>query len=57
MPILFCPKCSIYTLERKCKKCSGDTYEPKPAKYSPEDKFGDYRRKAKLNEYKEKGLF
>lgn len=48
--ILKCVVCGTYTmeLEHHDKK----TVSPKPMKYSPEDKFGKYRRLAK----KEKGL-
>jgi rRNA maturation protein Nop10 len=38
-------KCG-YTLEEKCAKC-GATNAAHPAKYSIEDKFAAYRRKAK----------
>ncbi|MBD3405804.1 MAG: RNA-protein complex protein Nop10 [Candidatus Lokiarchaeota archaeon] len=43
-----CVKCSTYTLEDKeCPKCGGKVGDPTPPKYSPEDKYGKYRRKAK----------
>lgn len=45
--ILKCPKCSTFTLKDMCPKCSTKTINPKPAKYSPEDKYGKYRRLAK----------
>jgi H/ACA ribonucleoprotein complex subunit 3 len=45
--ILRCPKCLIYTMEETCSKCKVKTINPKPAKYSPEDKYGKYRRIAK----------
>jgi len=44
-----CPKCKEYTLKNTCRECSQQTITPKPAKWSPEDKFGKYRRKAKTN--------
>lgn len=49
MPHLFkCTKCSIYTLDqRACPSCGGPVSDPKPSKYSPQDKYGVYRRKAK----------
>ena len=40
-----CSKCGEYTM--KDEHCSEKTHSPKPAKYSPEDKFGKYRRIAK----------
>jgi len=30
-----------------CSKCGEKTIITKPAKYSPSDKYGEYRRKAK----------
>lgn len=44
--ILKCLKCGKYTLKEKCS-CGGKAVSAKPAKYSPEDKFGKYRRLAK----------
>lgn len=47
--ILKCQICNKYTLKKThCKKPTKTT---KPAKYSPEDKYGKYRR-----QYKEKEL-
>ena len=37
-----------YTLEEKCPKCGKPTARAGPAKYSPDDRFGAYRRKLKL---------
>jgi len=37
-----------YTLQAKCPKCAKATAQPGPAKYSPEDRYGVYRRKLKL---------
>ena len=45
--ILRWPKCLIYTMKETCSKCDIKTINPKPAKYSPEDKYGKYRRIAK----------
>lgn len=47
MKILKCMKCNTYTLKPKCPKCKTKTVSIKPAKFSPEDKYGKYRRKAK----------
>jgi H/ACA ribonucleoprotein complex subunit 3 len=44
--MLKCQKCSEYTLNEKCK-CGGKAVTIKPPKYSPKDKYGEYRRKAK----------
>ena len=53
--ILKCEICGRYTMKEKCA-CNGKAITPKPAKFSPEDKYGSYRRKFKTNEFKEKGL-
>lgn len=50
--ILRCEKCHTYTLKPFCPKCDSETVTPKPAKFSIEDKWGYWRRKAK----KEEGL-
>ena len=43
-----CTKCDRYTLNQKtCSKCGSPVSDPKPPKYSPQDKYGVYRRKAK----------
>ena len=42
--ILFCKECYAYTLKKSCPICKTKTTTPKPAKYSPEDKYGKYRR-------------
>jgi len=39
--------CGTYSMEEKCGKCGEKTYSTHPPKYSPEDKFAQYRRKAK----------
>jgi len=38
-----------YTLKRACPKCGIAAYSVRPAKYSPIDKYGKYRREAKKN--------
>ena len=44
--ILKCKECNKYTLKEKCE-CTGKAITIRPPKYSPEDKYGEYRRKAK----------
>ncbi|MBT4174431.1 ribosome biogenesis protein [archaeon] len=46
MRILYCKKCKKFTLKQTCS-CGNKTEQPKPAKFSPEDKWGKYRRVAK----------
>ncbi|MBD3202939.1 RNA-protein complex protein Nop10 [Candidatus Woesearchaeota archaeon] len=49
-----CPACSKYTLSEKCS-CKKKAVSPKPPKFSPEDKYAKYRRKAKREEWEKKG--
>lgn len=42
-----CPKCLNYTFKEKCPKCGENTRRVIPPKFSPDDKYGDYRRKIK----------
>ncbi|MHA1926705.1 MAG: RNA-protein complex protein Nop10 [Candidatus Thorarchaeota archaeon] len=43
-----CTECDQYTLEEeKCPVCGGSVVSPQPPKYSPQDRYGEYRRKAK----------
>lgn len=47
-----CDKCGIYTIKEKCPECESETKDPRPGKFSPEDKYGKYRRKEKKKENK-----
>ena len=42
-----CRECGRYTLGDACPECGVATAIPLPPKYSPEDRFGDYRRRLK----------
>lgn len=53
--IFKCNKCSKYTMKDTCD-CGNKAAVPRPLKYSPNDRFISYRRKAKLHEYAERGL-
>ena len=53
--ILKCQSCGKYTMKEVCG-CGGVAVNPKPPKYSPEDPYADYRRKAKRQPLVEKGL-
>ena len=46
-----CSSCREYTLKEPCPKCGGTTFMTMPAKYSPEDRYGEYRGRVK-NEMK-----
>jgi len=45
--ILKCQKCGNYTLKDTCTKCKEKTTLIKPPKYSPTDKYAEYRIKAR----------
>ena len=53
--IFKCVKCNKYTMKEVCK-CGNKTLLAKPLKYSPDDRFIAYRRKAKTDEYARRGL-
>ncbi|MCF7860683.1 RNA-protein complex protein Nop10 [Candidatus Woesearchaeota archaeon] len=46
--IQFCSECDSYSLSETCPTCGNPTHRPHPPKFSPEDKYAEYRR-----EYKE----
>ncbi|MCD4766742.1 MAG: RNA-protein complex protein Nop10 [Methanosarcinales archaeon] len=50
--IKYCTECANYTLKDKCPSCSGTTINPKPGRFSLEDRYGRYRRlmKSQLKE-------
>jgi H/ACA ribonucleoprotein complex subunit 3 len=37
----------IYTLDEQCPDCGGLAVNSAPAPFSPEDPYGEYRRKAR----------
>ncbi len=39
-----CRICSVYTLQENCPRCQAPTGTPHPARFSPEDRYGRYRR-------------
>lgn len=45
--ILYCPTCHQYTLHPVCPTCKGKTVSNKPARFSPQDHYGKYRRELK----------
>ncbi|GAG07067.1 unnamed protein product, partial [marine sediment metagenome] len=47
MALSRCPVCGDYTLEDACSRCGGNTERAGPARYSPEDRYGRYRRALK----------
>lgn len=53
--IFKCQECGKYTMEERCS-CGGKAITTRPPKYSPEDKYGKYRRIAKKEESVKRGL-
>jgi len=53
--IFKCSNCNKYTMKEICD-CGNKTTVPRPLKYSPNDRFSSYRRKAKIHEYACRGL-
>ena len=53
--ILRCEGCGKYTMNDSCQ-CGSKPLTPKPAKFSVEDKYGAYRRKAKHDFFKKSDL-
>ena len=52
--ILKCGKCGNYTMKDIC--CGEPSVLRVPPKYSIEDNYADYRRKAKREEFIQRGL-
>jgi len=42
--IRVCRTCARYSLAERCPSCGAATRSPHPARYSPEDRWGRYRR-------------
>ena len=47
MKIRRCVACNVYTLKQVCGRCGSATVVAKPARFSPEDPYGKYRRMMK----------
>ncbi|MDR3075396.1 MAG: RNA-protein complex protein Nop10 [Candidatus Methanoplasma sp.] len=52
-----CTACGRYTLGDICPACGSVSVNPVPAKFSPEDRYGGYRRKSVEEEYGENGKY
>ncbi|MBS3054992.1 MAG: RNA-protein complex protein Nop10 [Candidatus Aenigmarchaeota archaeon] len=39
-----CPSCEIYTFKELCPRCNQKSINPNPPPFSPEDRYGKYRR-------------
>jgi len=53
--ILFCKVCKKFSMKEVCE-CGMKTISPKPPKYSPDDKYASYKRKAKEADREKAGL-
>lgn len=49
-----CPDCGTYSLNDECR-CGSVTVTPLPARYSPDDRYGEYRRMTIRKELGENG--
>lgn len=43
--LLKCQACGSYTLKELCPSCGEATVMALPARYSPQDRYGHYRRR------------
>ncbi len=43
----YCNICREYTLKDVCPYCGAKTINPHPPRFSPQDRYGEYRRKLK----------
>ncbi|MDR2699061.1 MAG: RNA-protein complex protein Nop10 [Candidatus Methanoplasma sp.] len=50
-----CVSCGRYTIKDVCSTCGSAVSSPVPMKFSPDDRYGSYRRKAIIEEYGENG--
>lgn len=48
MKLKYCKTCKVYTLKEACPRCGAATASPHPARFSPLDPYGKYRRQLKL---------
>ena len=45
--LFHCKSCGRYTLYSTCPDCGEPAVQPAPPRFSPEDKYGKYRRMLK----------
>jgi H/ACA ribonucleoprotein complex subunit 3 len=51
--LYYCMQCNNYTMQSICPHCKNKTIERKPARFSPQDHYGSYRRKLIKQQKKE----
>ena len=52
-----CRNCNLYTMKEKCPQCGAPSSPSIPPRYSPDDRYGEYRRKSIRDEYGENGKY
>jgi H/ACA ribonucleoprotein complex subunit 3 len=52
-----CPACGFYSTKGTCPECGGSTVSAHPIRFSPDDRYGAYRRKSIIEEYGENGRY
>ena len=52
--IMRCVGCKTFTMKTEC--CNAKTIESKPPKFTPEDKYAQYRQEVKQEAWKKEGL-
>ncbi|MFW5746933.1 MAG: RNA-protein complex protein Nop10 [Nanoarchaeota archaeon] len=50
--IMRCTRCGRFTFEAECPECGRETTIVRPARFSPKDQYGKYRRIAKKRRQK-----
>lgn len=50
MKLRKCGACGTYTMKGVCPRCGGVAKSPLPPSFSPEDRYGKYRRAAKFGQ-------
>lgn len=45
--IRYCRYCNLYTMKEVCRICGRETIIKKPPRFSPQDRYGRYRRRLK----------
>lgn len=53
MKILKCKSCGRYTMHETCPECGDRAVSPEPATYSPQDRYGKYRRELKREKFED----
>ena len=48
--LLYCKNCKQYTLDKICKNCKEKTISKNPPRFSPQDRYGKYRRELKKSQ-------